>query len=219
MNVNQIGIAIISLLWVVTIGGQTAHGDATITQSQYDLTIGDKTYSVVPDQPFTISGPDGTQIPALLRSKRELVYHNFGISFTYPQDVRVSSDKSEGLETVTADTPGNYTMIMLILPGFVSPNDMKSGLEPAMVTKYKSMGAKFSKSPPKPVVRTMGSRQLSGSKNAFTLNGEDYRYETYTFALGDQTFALLLVYTLDELKDSEHATSMILGSLKTDAAK
>jgi len=115
---------------------------AADSPNQFNLTIGDKTYSVTEGQPFTVDGPNGTTVPAMLKTKAVLTYHQHGLTFNYPKEVRESTsvDGELGLVSLNLDTTGNYLMVIESIHSVESPDAMKTSVEEAVLGKYKSMG-------------------------------------------------------------------------------
>jgi len=207
-------IAVLGAVAAVFMGAQVPTFADEKAPSQYELTIGTKTYTITEGRPFTVDGPNGAPVNAVLKPKNEMSFHQYSLAFRYPSAVRVASQNDSGVVTVSLDTTGDYLAVIQVYPGIVSADYVKEELRKTMMSEYKSVGAKYSTQSEGSVQRMMAGKVLTSNKAGFVMAGTKYTDEFYAFAQNNHTYALMIQYSQDELKISEAYTNTILGSLE-----
>ncbi|MHC4469402.1 MAG: hypothetical protein ACYS99_00430 [Planctomycetota bacterium] len=159
---------------------------------EFELTIAGKVYPVDLDRPFTIPGPGGKPVTAVLR-RAASVYAGHGVRFRHPADMTVEVKEHTGRVILTVEKPGGpFVQIQVFLVKVMEPDAVQKLTVDNVKRNVERAGVEFGKDSVKTSRRRVGSKTRKGNKLVHTFGPDEYTTEVYSFEMGGRVVSVLL---------------------------
>jgi hypothetical protein len=165
---------------------------------EFELRVADTIYQVAPDQPFTITTPGGEKVQAVLKRKEILRFTSPEIAFDYPRGMKVSSERSAGLLSISAEATESPLALIQVYSVGTTPAEVRKSLVGELTTRFKNEKARFLPGSGRATKRKIGGTDRDGQALEFMLASLKMRSEVYTFAKGKAVVAVVLQNSADD---------------------
>jgi hypothetical protein len=133
-----------------------------VPRAEYDLKVGDKSYEVIADTPFTIETANGEKVQLTLHRKEVLKFDGYGIKFNYPSRLKLTTEEDIGFVTITADGEDSTVAFVQVYSVPTTPAEVLTTLVSAYKDEFHKQGAKLKPTAGNTISASLARRNAPG---------------------------------------------------------
>lgn len=193
---------------------EAAGAAAAGSSAEFELVVGSSVYDVRPDAPATIQTPAGEALEVVLRRKAALRFSGFGVQFTYPRDMTVSTEDLGGVTIITLECVESPLAILQVYRAPLPPMDVEQNLVSSLRKEFLARQGVVQQSEGTQTRRMIHGVEREGRLLEGVMAGEAFRTEVYAFPTGSRVLALVLQHQAFDAELAERYFSVITASLE-----
>ena len=179
----------------------------SVLATDYEVTIDGKTYPFTQGVKQSITLKDGRRISVSVSDVRTKEFRGYGISFTYPSDMKINAEAFFGTKLINLDTTDSISAVLQVFPAGTTPNKVQGNI-------LAGLKERFEKTSAEPCKRKFGRIEFEGIRLSYTLATLPHQSEVYTMQRNGETVAVLFQCALKDKKKADAKFDMIASTLK-----
>ena len=182
--------------------------------AEFELQIGPSKVDVPLGQPFTLTLPNGDKVEAVLRRKPGIEFSGSGISFTYPSDMRVQTERESGFDTFTVQGADSPLAIIQVYRAPIEDLALLKTLVGTMRQEYRKTGARIIPGTDRAVKRKVAGAERTGKGFDVKVSGSLFTLEIYAVRVNGRSVSITLQHDQNEGRLAKKQFATITESLK-----
>lgn len=164
--------------------------------NEYEVRLGDKTYSVKEGEKQTITTPKGEELVLQVRKKPTLNYTGKDLFFTYSSDMKFSEDKDPSGTFITVECADSTMFMAQIFPYKIEADAAVDMLVSNFKEEFKGVGAIIPEESVSKTTKTLAGAPRNGKK--LTWHMANLKNETEVYAFEKDGITIACIFQVDE---------------------
>lgn len=188
-------------------------------RGEYELELGGKRVVVEPGKPAELETHKGEKLRVVLHINPERTFDNYGFSFRYPREYRLSDDDEDGFRTVTVEAVESPLVLFQIFPDDPGGEPLIDSLLASFRDEFTGRGVPVGEIKEARATRKLGAETYAGKSLQFEALGQDLVVEIYALKMGDSALAVVFQHDREDVRIARKLFDAVMGSFKLKAAK
>ena len=129
---------------------------ASASAADYEVTIDGRAYLFSKGVEQEVVLEDGQRISISIKGVKAREFHEHGLSFSYPAEMKLDQESYYGVKQVTLESIDSTLLMIQVFPAGITPAELQQDLLAGFREEFSNLGARFPAEPTAPCKRFIG---------------------------------------------------------------
>ena len=187
---------------------------ASASAAGYEVTIDGRAYLFSKGVEQEVVLEDGQRISISIKGVKAREFHEHGLSFSYPAEMKLDQESYYGVKQVTLESIDSTLLMIQVFPAGITPAELQQDLLAGFREEFSNLGARFPAEPTAPCKRFIGGVEREGIELSYALGDLAHKSEIYTMQKEGKTLAMVFQYAETDKEKAASSYDVVTKSFK-----